>query len=268
MGLSINSNIPALQAGRQANRANGALSNVLEKLASQRRINRAADDAAGLAIAERFNTQVRQGQVELNSLQSGINVAQTAEGGLVVQQGAIQRIRELSIQAQNGTLSDENRAALNEEVQQLRAQIDSVATDTQFNGQNLLNNDTNIDLGTQSGNQINITQSNSAALGLDTVDISTVEGAAAALNSSDTALGQVSQNRSRIGAQQNRFESAISQRETSVLNAQAAESNIRDLDLARASIERSRNELLLQGSISTLVQSNVTSQSALSLLGS
>jgi flagellin len=266
MGLNLNTNISALQAGRQTKRASGALSDVLGKLATQRRINKAADDAAGLAIAERFNTQVRQGQVEINNLQSGINVAQTAEGGLDVQQDAVQRIRELSLQAQNGTLNDANRAALNEEAQQLRAQIDSVATDTEFNGQNLLDGDTNIDLGA-SGNQINIASSNSTDLGLDTLDISTVEGAAAALDASDGALDQISSNRATIGAQQNRFESAINQREVGVLNAQEAESNIRDLDLARASIERSRNEILLQGSIGTLAQANVTPQSALNLLG-
>lgn len=266
MGLNINTNISALQAGRQTKRASGALSDVLAKLATQRRINRAADDAAGLAIAERFNTQVRQGQVEINNLQSGINVAQTAEGGLGVQQEAVQRIRELSLQAQNGTLSDENRSALNQEVQQLRAQIDSVATDTQFNGQNLLDTGTNIDLGA-SGNEINIASSNSTALGLDSLDISTVEGAAAALDASSSALDQIGTNRSNIGAQQNRFESAINQREVAVLNAQEAESNIRDLDLARASVERTRNEVLLQGSLGTLAQANVTPQSALNLLG-
>lgn len=267
MGLNINTNIPAIQAGRQTRRSSGALSNVLAQLATQRRINRAADDAAGLAIAERFNTQIRQGQVEINNLQSGINVAQTAEGGLSVQQDAVQRIRELSLQAQNGTLSDDNRAALNQEAQQLLQQIDSVATDTQFNGQNLLDQDATIDLGTEGGNQIALSASTSQSLGLDTLDISTAAGASAALSATDTALNAIATNRAGLGAQQNRFESAINQRETSVLNQQESESNIRDLDLARASIERSRNELLLQGGISTLVQTNVTPQSALRLLG-
>lgn len=267
MGLNINTNIPALQGARQARRSDRALSNVLAQLATQRRINRAADDAAGLAIAERFNTQIRQNQVEVNSLQSGINVAQTAEGGLSVQQDAVQRIRELSLQAQNGTLSDENRADLNQEAQQLLQQIDSVAADTEFNGQNLLDQDTTIDLGTEGGNQVSITRSNSQALGLDTLDISTAAGAASALNSADAALTAIGSNRATIGAQQNRFESAINQREVSILNQQEAESNIRDLDLARATVERTRNELLLQGSFSTLVQTNVTPQSALRLLG-
>lgn len=267
MGLNINTNIPALGASRQADRSNRALSNVLQQLATQRRINRAADDAAGLAIAERFNSQVRQGQVEINNLQSGINVAQTAEGGLGVQQEAVQRIRELSIQAQNGTLSDENRAALNQEAQQLLQQIDDVATDTEFNGQNLLGQNTNIDLGTEGGSQVNINESTTQSLNLDSLDISTAAGAAAATQAADAALNDISANRSRIGAQQNRFESAINQRETAVLNQQEAESSIRDLDLARATVERTRNELLLQGSIASLAQTNVTPQSALRLLG-
>lgn len=267
MGLNINTNLSALEASRQTRRANGALSNVLGQLASQRRINKAADDAAGLAIAERFNTQIRQGQAEVNSLQSGINLAQTAEGGLSVQQDAVQRIRDLSLQAQNGTLSDDNRAALNAEVQELLGQIDSVASDTQFNGQNLLDQDTTVNLGTEGGNEVTINQSNTQSLGLNGLDISTAGGAAAALEAADDALAQIEANRAGIGAQQNGFESAINQRETAILNQQEAESSIRDLDLARAAAERSRDELLLRASVSTLVQSNVTPQSALRLLG-
>jgi len=267
MGLNINTNIPALQGARQARRSDRALSNVLAQLATQRRINRAADDAAGLAIAERFNTQIRQGQVEVNSLQSGINVAQTAEGGLSVQQDAVQRIRELSLQAQNGTLSDDNRAALNQEVQQLLEQVDTVATDTQFNGQTLLNQDSTIDLGTEGGNQVALTESTTQSLGLNGLDISTAGGASAALQAADSALTAITSNRATVGAQQNRLESAIQQREVSILNQQESESNIRDLDLARATIEQTRNQLLLRSSISTLSQTNVTPQSALRLLG-
>ena len=205
MGLNINTNIPAIAGARQARRSDRALSNVLAQLATQRRINRAADDAAGLAIAERFNSQIRQGQVEINNLQSGINVAQTAEGGLSVQQDAVQRIRELSLQAQNGTLSDENRAALNQEAQQLLEQIDTVATDTQFNGQQLLNQGQTIDLGTEGGNQIALPESTTQALGLDTLDISTAAGATAALQASDAALETIGASRSTLGAQQKPF---------------------------------------------------------------
>lgn len=267
MGLNINTNLSALEASRQTRRANGALSKVLGQLASQRRINQAADDAAGLAIAEGFNTQIRQGQAEANNLQAGINLAQTAEGGLSVQQDAVQRIRDLALQAQNGTLSDDNRAALNAEVQELLGQIDSVASDTEFNGQNLLNQDTTINPGTGDGNEISINQSNTQSLGLNGLDVSTTDGAAAALAAADTALSDIEANRAGVGARLRGLESAINQREEAVLNQQAAESSIRDLDLARAAVERSQNELFLRASVSTLVQSNLTPQSALRLLG-
>lgn len=267
MGLNINTNLSALEASRQTRKSSGALSKVLGQLASQKRINKAADDAAGLAIAERFNTQIRQGQAESNSLQSGINLAQTAEGGLSVQQDAVQRIRDLSLQAQNGTLSNDNRAALNAEVQSLLGQIDSVASDTEFNGQNLLNQDTTINLGTEGGNQVTVNQSNTQSLGLNGLDIGTPGGAAAALAAADSALSNIESNRAGVGAQQNRFESAISQREVAIQNQQEAESSIRDLDIAQATADRTRNELLLRSSISTLVQTNITPQSALRLLG-
>lgn len=267
MGLNINTNLSALEASRQTRRADTALSKVLGQLASQQRINKAADDAAGLAIAEGFNTQIRQGQAEANSLQSGINLAQTAEGGLSVQQDAVQRIRELSLQAQNGTLSSDNRAALNAEVQGLLGEIDSVASDTQFNGQNLLNQDTTIDLGTGGGNQVDINASNTQSLGLNGLDISTPGGAAAALSATDSALTSIENNRSGIGAQQAGFESAIEQREGSIQNQKEAESSIRDLDIAKATAERTRNDLLLRSALSAQVQANVTPQSALRLLG-
>lgn len=268
MGLRINSNLPALQGQRQANQASGLLSRSLEQLASQRRINRAADDAAGLAIAENFNSLLRQSQQEVNNLQSGISLSQTADGGLEVQQQAGQRLRELAIQASNGTLSDDQRAAINAEAQQLIEQVDTVAQDTQFNGQQVLNSDQTIELGTESGNGIELQASTAASTGLDNVDLSTVEGATAAIDQIDTALRSIESNRANIGAQTNRLESAINQREEAGINAADAESRIRDLDLARASIEQSRNELLLQASVSSITQSNVASQSALQLLGS
>lgn len=267
MGLSINSNIPALGAGRQAQKSAGLLSKTLKQLSSGLRINQAADDAAGLAIAERFSTQIRAGQVEVNSLQSGINVIQTAEGGLGVQQDAVQRLRELSLQAANGTLSDENREAINLEAQQILDQIGDVANDTEFNGQNLLAEDTTIDLGTQGGGQINITESTPDSLGIAAIDLSTAAGATAAANQADVALAQISQGQAALGAQQNRLSSAINQRETAILAAQESESQIRDLDVAAAATELTRNNLLLQGSISTLLQSNINSQSAVRLLG-
>lgn len=268
MGLRVNTNLPALNAERQTRRTNDLLTRSLERLSSGRRINRAADDAAGLAIAERFNSLVRQGQVEVNNLQSGINAVQTAEGGLSVQQDAVGRIRELAVQASNGLLNDDQRAALNQEAQQLIEQIDSTATDTTFNEQQVLNQNQTIDLGTEGGGQLELQSSTSADLGLDTLDLSTAAGAAAALEATDTASNQISANRANLGAQSNRFESAINQREIATQNQQEAESNIRDLDIARGVIERTQNQILLQAGIGSIVQSNVAPQAALQLLGS
>lgn len=267
MGLRINSNLPALQGQRQANQASGLLSRSLEQLASQRRINRAADDAAGLAIAEGFSSQVRQSQQESSNLQSGISLAQTADGGLEIQQQAGQRLRELAIQASNGTLNDSQRAAINAEAQQLIEQVDTVAQDTQFNGQQVLSSDQEIALGTESGNSIELQASTAASTGFDTVDLSTAAGAASALETIDSGLQQIGENRANLGAQVNRFETAINQREETNVNAAEAESRIRDLDVARASIEQSRNEVLLQAGLSSIAQGNVASQSALQLLG-
>lgn len=267
MGLRINTNLPALNAQRNTENANGILSNALRQLASGRRINRAADDAAGLALAEQFNTQARQGRVEVNNLQQGVNYAQTAEGGLEVQQQATQRLRELAVQASNGTLSDEQRAAINTEAQQLVDQIGDVAEDTEYNGQQLLAENTSVDLGTEGDLAVNINASTPESLGVDTVDLSTAEGAAQAIETLDTAQQRISQNRASVGAQMNRFESAITQREIGVENAVASESAIRDADLARTVIEQTRGQLLLQGGIGALAQSNVTPQAALGLLG-
>ena len=266
MGLRINSNTPALAARRNAEEANGILSTALRQLATGRRINRAADDASGLAAAERFNTLARQGQVEVSNLQSGINYAQTADGGLAVQQDATQRIRELAVQASNGTLTDDQRAALNAEAQQLVEQVNDVAEDTEFNGQNILNEDTSVPVGA-GGATVEVAASNAETLGLNDIDLSTAEGAAAAVEAADAALTQIAENRSNVGAQTNRFESAINQREIGVENARASEAIIRDIDIARAVMDRTRGQVLQQGGLSALIQSNVGPQSALQLLG-
>ena len=269
MGLRINENIPALNANRQANKANELVKRSLERLSSGLRVNRAADDAAGLAIAERFNTLARQSQAEISNLQSGINVVQTAEGGLSTQQDAVQRLRELAVQASNGTLSDADRQAINAEAQQLIGQIGDTAENTEFNGTQLLNGTTSaIELGTEGTVQVNLPNATPGALGIAGIDLSTQGGAQSAIETLDTALNTLDQNRASLGAQQNRFESAIEQRETQGLNARAAESRVRDLDIARGVIERARGQVLLQGSLASLIQGNITPQSALRLLGS
>lgn len=268
MGLRINTNLPALNINRQVQEASLRLVRGFEGLASGLRINRARDDAAGLAIAEALQRRVRQYGVEVNNLQTGLNAAQTAEGGLTVQQEAVQRIRELAVQAATGTLSEEGRAALNAEAQQLIEQINETAESTQFNGIGLLNgSQPTIPLGTEGGAVLNLNESTAASLGLAGLDLSTPAGAESALGALDTALNRISQDRGNLGAQMSRFERGIATRENAVVNATEAESRIRDLDFARAVIEQTRNRILTQAGIGLLAQSNLSGANALRLLG-
>lgn len=267
MALTINSNVGASSLSKTTNRAQELLNKSLQPLSTGLRINKAADDAAGLAIADRFNTLARQYQAEDRNLQSGISAAQTADSGLSTQQDAVQRIRELAVQASNGTLSDDQRAAINSEAQQLLDQINDTASGTEFNGRQLLNQNQTVSLGVEGGAQLQLQQSDTSSLGLNGLDLSTEAGAAAAIDAADNALEQIGGQRSSIGAQSNGFESAIAQRQESTLNAVESESRIRDVDVARASIERTRNQVLLQSSVAGLLQSNVAPQSALRLLG-
>ena len=268
MGLRINSNDSALFIQRQTQQTSNALLRGFERLASGQRINRAADDAAGLAIVERFRAQVNQLNQEVSNLQSGVNVVQTAEGALGTQQDAVQRVQELALQASNGTLTDDQRAAINQEAQQLLQQVDETAANTEFNGRALLDGSAaNVDLGVEGEIQVNITESTTTSLGINGVDLSTQAGAQSALENLDTASRAIQGNRASLGAQENRFTSAIDVRDTESLNATDAESRIRDLDIARQTIEQSRNSILQQGSIAALAQSNVLGQNAARLLG-
>jgi len=266
MGLSINSN-PALQPlATQTARSNSLLTRSLERLGSGLRINRAADDAAGLAIAQQFNTLARQSRTELNSLQSGVSAAQTADSSLGVQSQITQRVQELAVQSANGSLTDDQRQAINAEAQQLLQELDSTAQNTTFNGQNLLDQDVNISLTPEGGTELSIATSNTTSLGLSGVDLSTADGAAQALEAIGNARVSLSQNRGSIGAQLSRFASDIEVRQTQSLSATASESAIRDADLARISTERATAEILLRGNISALVQGNLSAQSVLRVL--
>lgn len=267
MGLGINTNVSGIFASRQADQTLGRLTN-LEQLSSALRINRASDDAAGLAIAERFRTQVLQFNAEVNALQSGISAIETADGGLTAQQDAVGRLRELAVQASNGTLTDTQREAINEEAQQLLQEIDQTAQNTEFNGTTLLDGSTpQITLETTGNTTVQLEESTVDSLGLSGLDLSTQAGAQDAIDALDAAAEQISTNRSDLGAQSSRLVSAIETREEGAENLQSAESRVRDLDLALATIERSRNELLLRATFGALVQSNLVNQNAARLLG-
>ncbi len=272
MGLRINTNIAALNTGRTLRNSTQALNRTLERLSSGLRINRAADDAAGLAIAEGFRSVVRGAQVAQRNSQDGISLVQTAEGALSETTNILQRVRELAVQASNGTQSSDNRAALDAEVQQLLAQIDDIALDTEFNGIHVLSAAQTLTLqaGAQAGQTLVVTLAGAKTsdIGVNNVSISSYAGAQSALSIVDAALKSVSQVRSTLGAVQNRLEFTINNLSIQEENSASSESAIRDADIARETIQFTRNQILVSAGTSILAQANVVPQSALQLLGS
>ncbi len=271
MGLKINTNVAALRAGRILNRSTQMLNRSLERLSSGLRINRAADDAAGLAIAEGFRSVVLGSQVAQRNAQDGVSLVQTAEGSLSETTNILQRIRELSVQAANGTMSDSNRAALNNEVTQLLAQIDDIAIDTEFNGIRVLSAAQTLTLqaGAQVGQTMVITISGAKTtdLKVTSVMISNITGAVSAIATIDSAIGIVTTLRSTLGAYQNRLEFSISTLAIQEENSAAAESAIRDANIATEVINFTRNQILVSAGTSILAQANLVPQTALTLLG-
>ncbi len=204
----------------------------------------------------------------MRSIQTGVNAIQTAEGSLGAQSEAVSRIRELAVQSANGTLSDDQRAALNDEAQQLLQEIDNTAQNTEFNGLRPLDGSTGtITLDAAGELEVNFSESTVDSLGLNGLDISTQAGASAALAATDDAANQINQNRSSLGAQENGLVVAANERSIQSVNLTEAESRIRDLDVARAFVEQTRNQVLLQGGLSALAQSNIQNRTALTLLG-
>jgi flagellin len=271
MGLKINTNIAALNASRTLRTSTNSLSKSLERLSSGLRINRAADDAAGLAIAEGFRSVVRGTIVAQRNAQDGVSMVQTAEGALSESGNILQRIRELAVQAASGTQSDANRTALNDEVTQLLAQIDDIALDTEFNGIKVLSTNQTVTLqaGAQSGQNLAITVEGSKTndLKVNTVTISSMAAATSAISTIDNALKSVNSLRSKLGAYQNRLEFTINTLSIQEENSAASESAIRDADIARETIAFTRNQILVNAGTSILAQANVMPQSALQLLG-
>jgi len=271
MGLRINTNIAALNARRILDRSTNSLNQSLERLASGLRINRAADDAAGLAIAEGFNAVVRGADVAQRNSQDGVSLVQTAEGALSESTSILQRIRELAVQAANGTQSTQNRGALDQEVQQLLAQIDDISFDTEFNGIRVLSATQTVTLqsGPQAGQTLELVVSgaNTGDLGISTVTVSSMTAAVSALSTIDAALRSVTTLRSTFGAYQNRLEFTINTLAIQGENSSASESAIRDADIARETIRFTRNQILVSAGTAVLAQANIIPQAALQLLG-
>jgi len=271
MGLRINTNVAAINAARTLRTSTLNLNKNLERLSSGLRINRAADDAAGLAIAESLRSQVRGYAVCQRNSQDGISLIQTAEGALTETTNALQRIRELAVQAANGTQSDDNRIALDAEVVQLLQQIDDIALDTEFNGIRVLSAPQTITLqaGPYTGQTLTIAVAGAKTndLKVNAVRISTMATAVSAISTIDSALKSVNALRSLFGASQNRLEFTIRTLAIQEENSSASESMIRDADIAKETVSFTRNQILVSAGTSVLAQANIIPQTALQLLG-
>lgn len=265
MAQTINTNVMSLNAQRNLSRTQGSMSTSMQRLSSGLRVNSAKDDAAGLAISERMNTQVRGMRVAIRNANDGISLSQIAEGGMNEISNMLQRMRELSVQSVNGTNSDADRANLNKEFQQLNSEILRIATVTKFNGKSVLNTSTTFtfQVGANGGETLSITTDVISAVG---GTISTVAGASAALSAIDTRIDTVNDARANYGAAQSRFESAIANLQIAVENTAAARGRIVDADFAVETANLTRAQILQQAGIAMVAQANQSPQIVLSLL--
>jgi flagellin len=237
--MRINHNISALNTYRQLTFNNTQAAKNMEKLSSGLRINRAGDDAAGLAISEKMRGQIRGLEMASKNSQDAISLIQTAEGALNETHAILQRMRELAVQSANDTNTDEDRSALQEEIQELIAEVDRIASDTEFNTQKLLDGTFTskvFHIGANAGQSITLDINNMSSTGLsiDSIDITTQTDADGALTTLDDAIKLVSEERAKLGAYQNRLEHTINNLGTAAENLTAAESRIRDVDYALA----------------------------------
>jgi flagellin len=275
MGLRIYNNVEAQNAHRQLNVNNAAMTRSMEKLSSGLRINRAADDAAGLAVSEEMRTKIRGMNVASRNALDGVSLVQVADGALAGVNDMLQRMRDLAVQAANGTLTDQQRGNLNSEVQALLAEINRASSDTEFNGLKLLSGSVStaasaitLQVGAEANQQIafTIATMNSTQLGVSGIAVSTAASASAAIASIDAAIRTVNTARADMGAIQNRLEQTINRLRLTAENLQAAESRIRDADMAQEMIELTKRQILEQSGTAMLAQANQASQSVLRLL--
>jgi len=274
MALFVNTNVSSLNAQRQLINSGKTLDTSFQRLSSGFRINSAADDAAGLQISNRLTSQIQGLDQAIRNANDGISLAQVAEGAMDEITGALQRIRVLSVQSQNGINSSADRLALQKEVSALKAEISRIATTTQFGGVKLLDGkySSTFLVGANAGQTIsvNISRANggfgTSGLGLANLSISSLAGASRALASIDSAISIIDSKRADLGAIQNRFQSTIRNLSNIVENVSAARSRIKDTDFAKETAELTRSQILQQASTTILSQSNQRPQSALSLL--
>ncbi|PFG37405.1 flagellin [Flavimobilis soli] len=274
MALSVNTNIAALNAYRNLANTQNDLSKSLEKLSSGLRINRAADDAAGLAISEGLRAQINGTKQAVRNAQDGISVVQTAEGALTETHAILQRMRTLSVQASNdGGLNATAKGNIQDEISQLSTELNRIAATTEFNGKKLLDGTYSgafqVGANTSTNDVITVTLTTAVGvtgLALTTVDVTTLAGATAAIGAIDTAIDRVSKIRSTLGAVQNRFDHTINNLNVAAENLAASESRIRDTDMASEMVQYTRSSILSQAGTAMLAQAKSIPQSVLQLL--
>jgi len=264
MSLRINNNVEAFNAHRQLVATSDRASKSMERLSSGYRINRAADDAAGLAISEKLRGQIRGLSQAQRNAQDGVSLVQTAEGSLNEVHSMLQRVRELAVQYANGTLSTSDKAAITAEAAQLQSEIERIGTTTNFNGIKLLDGSAStvsFQVGANDNDQITVT---TESLGgkVGSIDVSQTS----AISAIDAAIQNVSTLRSTFGAVQNRLEHTLNNISTYQENLTASESRIRDVDMASEMVEFSKDQILQQAGTSMLAQANQAPQGVLSLL--
>jgi len=283
MAVTINTNVASLNAQRHLSNTQAGLNRALERLSSGFRINRAGDDAAGLAISERLKAQIRStSQASRNTL-DGVSLVQVSEGGYDEVSGILIRLRELAVQSANGTISANDRSAIDTEYDQLTAEITRIAAVVKFNNVQVLNGNSagaavsfvlQVGIGTTSNDTITIsinplkaTALGSGALDLTALSLTSASGATDAITTLDLAIDAVNSSRAALGAVQNRLEATSRSLAISVENLSAANSRIRDVDVAAETAELARYQILVQAGVSIAAQANQVPSLALSLLG-
>ncbi len=281
--MIINNNMSSLYANRVLGISNDSIMKSMEKLSSGERINRAGDDASGLAVSEKMRSQIRGLNQASRNIQNGVSFIQTTEGYLQETTDILQRIRELAVQSANGIYSDEDRMQIQVEVSQLVAEVDRIASQAQFNGMNMLtgrfalegdgvmqfqiganvDQNTRVYIGTMTAHSLGL----KGVQGSDEqISISSPDQANLVLATVDSALKTVNKQRADLGAYQNRFEIAAKGINVAAENTQAAESRIRDTDMASQMVEFTRDQILTQAGTAMLAQANAQSQNVLALL--
>ena len=275
MGLRVNTNVASINAQRNLSTVSERLGGNFRRLSTGLRISTAADDAAGLAISERLRSQVRSLEQGKRNANDGISLVQTAEGALNEVSSILTRLRELAIQSSNGSVSDQDKATLNEEFTSLVSEVDRIGRSTEFNGVKLLDGSSSsvsfqVGFGTTAGIDtlsVSLSAALSTSLSLNSLDIGSTGTTTTAITNVDAAINSVSSLRGSLGAVQNRLGSTINNLAIQTENLSAAESRIRDVDVAYETAQLTRNNILQQASISVLSQANAAPQSALQLLG-